>query len=1097
MRIYVVTICFLILGVLEIAAQNSAPVRLASVPKNTTPRIALMEFACDDNSYRSTIAMGNLVSALQVELSGDTNYDWVERVELAKAANEFKLAGLGLVDRSEAIRSGLWVKADWGIFGNISTNASGYRTLLLEIVNLQRADVLAVTNIVLPSADNGPFQMKSEYVPNIVSTLRSLLSQAYDIHINSEKQDTVAFLFLSLHQSMLGDAFGDLDADFRRSLWTESTNSRQFHLLQFQRAGAAMDEANLVLSGLAETDPNSWQKVADHYVWGDARVEDRKTFDWKTKEWRDEQKLDVKLTVWDGRGEPQIISVAVTNETSEALARELTKAVEPLLRRDGTKPIVANIRVRISESIFARFSGLPVNFRFDSPEGRRQWFDAIQLLETACFFNPGNAAAREQLLRLRWGTALPGYNAGSPKAHEELERLSLTQELKSASRNEFFFARRRSDAWGQFVEQFGFTPALPKTNSPSIAAEYVLSAWRPFEMFGYAQENQAAWGVPRDAGLREITEWKNQFGSEFVSRLWKAPEQFNETYRDALKQYFKDFGQPGDEQKLFAGIEAANKDKHEESPKSSPPPRQVQLPRIAELETAQAGDIFSMSPMAFPPPLVEPEIQTISFPSDVQVKGIKFMVFQDEVLWLAVEVAEPLQIRTVNGQIENEFQPVKVDHVRLWKLDVTAHKIQPVTGPLATNDVNSMMFDGDKLWLALNDDGIATLNVKTGEVKRYRSSSGINSTNQIALTKISRGVVAVGGMSDLVLLENGLATWTAFTPTLPQQSFSFGGDLRKIAGLRNRLILYNSQLLLCDVISNTWMRLADPQSLDQIGRINSITGDGSKNFWISSDKGLHEVDPDTGEIQSQWITISPKIQVADGFAFPGHVPARKPDAELVRQIQQKLELRRQLLETKTDTNSSNLGVPGSHLSAGVLSVAPDGDFLWVFTRESTHPLLYHPASRSWVGGLSIKLMGTPTALACGGGKLWMASQLGANVEIMEIDTSALKSIPREHWLSDKVTEQEFAARISGLPEPERALCYFFAGDDVDAIRLLQAPKAAEVDAQSLFLLGISSRESGEADMARQFENDLIAKFPESVFTKVLISRDLKNQKPTP
>jgi len=235
----------------------------------------------------------------------------------------------------------------------------------------------------------------------------------------------------------MGGGFDNLENDFRQSLSAASTNSQKFHLVQFQRSGAAMDEANLVLSGLAETDSNSWEKVADHYVWGDARVNDRKIFDWKTRDWQDERKLEVTLNVWDGRGEPQVVVLTVTNETSEAIGKKLTLAVGPLLRRDLTKPIAENIRSRISDSLVARYTGLPMNFSFDSPEGRRQWFDAVQLLETACFFNPGNAAAPRTIVAFAVGTALPGYNAESPAAQEEFSRLLLTGYLKSASRNEF------------------------------------------------------------------------------------------------------------------------------------------------------------------------------------------------------------------------------------------------------------------------------------------------------------------------------------------------------------------------------------------------------------------------------------------------------------------------------------------------------------------------------------------------------------------------------------------------------------------------------------------------------------------------------------
>jgi hypothetical protein len=1125
MKIWRAVVTLLVVAALEVGAQAG------SVPTAPPPRVALMDFVSEDNSYRSSAALGNLVSVLQAEVSGQTDYDWVERAELEKAANELKMAGLGLIDRSEAIRGGRWVKADWGIFGDISTNFNGNRTLSLEIVNLQRADVLAETNLSLPTPESGPFQMKSEYVANIAPALRTLLSHARKIYSDSEKQDAVAFPFLSLSQSGFGDAVGNLQDDFRRSLFTASTNSQRFHLIQFQRAGAAMDEANLVLSGLAESDSNSWEKVADHYVWGDARIDARKIFHQQTREWQDERKLEVKLNVWDGRGEPQVIALTVTNETSGAVARKLARAVQPLLRRDGAKPVLDNVRNRISDSIFARYTGLPINFSFNSPEGRRDWFDAVQLLETACFFNPGNAAAREQLLRLRWGTALPGYNAGSPTAREELERRMLTQALVSASRNEFFFARRRSEAWGKYVEQFGFKTALAQSNSPSVAAEYVLSAWRPFEMFEYAQENQAKWGVPRDAGFREVTGWQNQFGSEFVSRLLAAPDDpafapesmeffcrslvlsnpeirtrmiekywprlleragksplaFDDAYRHALKLHFEEIGRPGGDQKLLAQLEARNRGDKSDANNNPAPPAQVRLPRAAglESESVQTGDVFPVGPVIFSPPLIEPDIQTISFPSGVQVKGVKSMVFHDDTLWLAVEVAEPLEIKALNGSITKEFEPVLVDRVRLWKLDASVQKLEPVAGPLATNDINSMMFYDNTLWLALNDNGIAALNPKTGELRRYGAPAGIISTNQFALAGTSRGIAAIGGWSDLLFMGNGMETWTGFNPW-PHQNFSYAGNLRQIAGLKGKLLLYNSQVLLCDLESNTWTRIADPPSLDRIGRINSMADDGSKNFWIASDSGLHSVDSNTGRIRSQWIPLLPTVQTIKIPEFLPRGLAHKTDLQLVGRIQQKLQLRRRLLEArKTDTNQPNLFVPDSRLSAGILSVTADADFLWVFTKETTRPLLYHPASQKWVGGFSIDRMGTPSVLACGGGKLWLAARRWEDFAILKIDTSSLKSIPRERWLPDLVSREELTARVSNLPEHERAVYCFFSGNDTAAVELLQNQAEDRLDAESLFLLGSSFAEMGESNRAVHFEQKLAQKFPDSVFTKIL------------
>lgn len=1127
----------LFFGILIIA------LRLTVQAETTTPRIALMDFVSDDNSYRSTVAMGNLASLLQAEVSGDTNYDWVERADLEKAINELKLAGFGLIDRTEAIRSGRWVKADWAIFGDVSTNFNGQRTLTLEIVNLQRADVLTETNISLPSSDNGPFQIKSEYVPQIASTLRTLLAQARGVYLASAKEDAVAFLFLSFTQSGSFDPWGDPEADFRHSLLIESAKNQRFHLVQFQRAGVAMDEASLVLSGLAETDSNAWKKVADHYVWGDAHLDDRKIFDWETREWQDERILHVKLNIWDGGGEPQVVALILTNETSEVAARELTQAIEPLLQPAGTKPIIENVRNQISDSIFARYKGLPVNFWFDSPEGRRQWFDAVQLLETACFFNPANAAAREQLLRLRWGSALGGSDAGKDAAriaHVNADPSLLAQELESASRNKFFFVRRRSEAWGKYVEQFGLTSALAKPGLSSIASEYILSAWEPFKMFEYAQDDRAEWGMPRDTGLREVTQWENQFGSDFVSRLlavpqtpalmvrsteffyrslsitdlptrtrmieqyWpqileqarRSPIEFSD-YMLYLRKYFMEIGQPDGDQKLLAQLDAANKEGTAHQAVSAPP-RLVQLPRLADLDIAQTKDFFSVPPMLFPPPLVEPHSQTISFPAGTEVKGVKAMVFHDDTLWLIVIVSEPLKIETVNGQIEKEFQPVTVDHARLWKLPVNATQPGPVTGPLATNDVNNLMFEGDTLWLALDDDGIAALDVKTGHLQRYDSSTGIIATNQFALASTSRGIAAIGGMNDLTFLDNTDETWRKFPAALPHQNFLYGGDMRKIVGLNEKLLFYNSQMWLCDLVSNTWTRVADTQTLDQIGRADSMASDGKKNFWIGSDSGLHRVESDTGKIRSQWISVSPTIRAAKDFQYPGQAQPYKADSELIKEIQQKLKLRQQMLaDGKTEKRRPNLFVPNSRLDAGIFSMAPDDDFLWVLTKSFTRVLLYHPASQSWVGEFSIRNYGMPPVLACGGGKLWLATQWGHDYSILEMDAEVLKLIPREHWLSDTIFREELDKRLSSMSVQARAVYFFFCGEDAAAVALLKGQPEDKLDAESLFILHACFAEMGESDQANQFEQKLNQAFPDSVFSKVSLSMDSTTQHTTP
>jgi hypothetical protein len=238
--------------------------------------------------------------------------------------------------------------------------------------------------------------------------------------------------------------------------------------------------------------------------------------------------------------------------------------------------------------------------------------DLVRVIETACLFDPGNQTARELLARVRWG-----------------------RNAAYSSENEFFFARRRSDAWRKHVEEFGFGSNCPapinrwwETNS--VASEYVLSAWRPFELFRFSQYDQARWGVPRDAGGRELRGWQRQFAMDFFARLLAAPDDprhlanargyfygalaingdefvvrdprlrkrilvrlwphvlnsqraephgFDDAHRQGLAMHFHELGEIGGEQEWLTQWEAAGRETAEERV-----PGPIQLPRVSTLD---------------------------------------------------------------------------------------------------------------------------------------------------------------------------------------------------------------------------------------------------------------------------------------------------------------------------------------------------------------------------------------------------------------------------------------------------------------------------------------------------------------------------------
>jgi hypothetical protein len=1068
-----------------------------------------MDFVSEDNSYRSTAELENLVTALQAEVARTTGYDWVERAELGRAMDEMKLGGLGRMDRSEMIRGGHWINADWGVFGDISTNLNGARTLSLEVVNFQRADVLAATNLSLPSPRDEPFTLPPGSVSRVATALEALLDQARAVYLDSASEDTAALLFLSCAGG--DDRYVNLEYDFCQALKTEDPGGRRFHLVQFQRPGAAMDEANLVLSGLAESDSNAWKNVADQYVWGNVQVQDDKDFSWTTHQTEDTYRLEAKLHIWGGQGEPQTIELWLTNATVNTLAGELARAAVPWLRRNEAKSAGDDWdrRARISESIDADYHGLPPFFDFDSPAGRQQWYDAVQTLETACFFNPGNAAAREQLLRLRWGTAV----ADTPT---------------SGRHNEFFDARRRSDGWGKYVEQFGFHSALADTHSSSIAAEYVFSTGRVLEMFDFSQDTRTGLGMPTDAGLSAINQWQNQFGAELGARLVAAPEdpavtpwklgffchilevpdpairtQLIKDYwprilaqarqtplpadacRHLLEMHFDEIGQSGGEEKLLAQLQAADDEAQARATATNhpAPAAAISLPRAADFGSGQNSNIFVMPPLVFLVPATAPEVQSISFPAAARVKGVAAMAFHHGILWLAVNLSEPVEVKAMNNQMEKEFQPVMVDHVRLWKLDTHTQTLTPVSGAPATNDISAMLLRGDTLWLALANREVARLDTKTEDWRPCQWAPGVTTTDVGGLAACSRGVVTMGGLSDLCLVAEGTTTLRTFLPGWPPQSNILAGSGSWLAGQGNQLLLFNSGLLLYDSIANAWTRLADDATLHAIGYIWSLAGDAEGDFWIAADSGLHQVVPGTGKIASQWVAVSPVIQATGEPLFPNAPPPPKTASELVREIHRQLQGRARFLAArKADSDLPNRFVPSSRLGSGIRTVAADGDLLWVFPADDTHPLLYDPASQKWVGGFDLQYPGTVSAEACGGGKLWLAAaQPDGSVAILALDTAGLKATPRDQWLPAAVSPTELSAQLAGFSEAQRAVYDFFAGDDAAVIRRLTARAEDQLAPESLFLLALAFEETGQTGPAGRLKQKLAADFSDSVY----------------
>lgn len=473
------------------------------------PRAALLNFVCEDNSYRSTQAAAELTSAVQAMLSSETRVQWVERVELEKIEAEQHLTGLGLIDRSEAIQQGRLANADWAVMGRISTNRPAGRELSLEIVDLKTADLLASTSFVGRPNPAPYFRSDSAQVTSATGLLRELVGEALANRRRIEASRTLALMYIA--HSGTASGVVNLENDLIHALNSSPPGEAPIHVVQMRRLEQASGEAQLTLSGLVQKS-RSRDRIADVFAWGRCSTRESRRLVERSRERVVEPVTDLVMSLWDGGGERIELRVSVTNGVSpDELVRPMVAKISNWIAGRARPTGAENEGGRVSEELTRQALELmrpPPFLALHNKEGQAHWLGAVKILETARFLDSGNPLAAELWTRVRWGSG-----AG---------RLSD---------NEFFFARRRAEAWKNHVTQFGHLSVI--TNEPfgwwttnSIDTEYLLSAWRPFEMLRYGQGNQAQWGVPRDVGGNELREWQRRFGTEFYTRLLGLPVEF-------------------------------------------------------------------------------------------------------------------------------------------------------------------------------------------------------------------------------------------------------------------------------------------------------------------------------------------------------------------------------------------------------------------------------------------------------------------------------------------------------------------------------------------------------------------------------------------
>ncbi len=1113
-----------------------------NLPVGGSVRVALMDFDSDEASYSHQTAARDYSAALQAQMPKVEGIEWVERQDLSRAAVELELSLAFAATESAAARVGKWVKADWLVLGHFRRGAMRKPALHLEVLSLDHAEVLAEGSVEFQGDARPTYRALMNEAALAARSLATLLQQAAT-KVESEKtQTTVAWLSvgtafaLPVPENLLNDGIRRTIASLAPTLTLSgersAAKSGEIRLLRFARPNRALDESELIVSGLVESDPASWLKVADFYVWGEItaapvpdargqRLVDRPMM------------VDIALHVWDGRTEPktfrepeQVVEPGGwSKDATEALCDRLVRAAFPskkpsssLEPERGFRQQVAQMLVDRADKMTDRRSVPPLVHVPNSPENRRWLSEVVQTLEMACFFDPQNQAARGRLVSIRWN---------------ELAKWS--------ARDRFRYEWQASEAWGRYVERFGLE--TPPVVRPPLASmfewggnvpwRYVQSAMTVAQWFGFSGAVQvdmpkdvrdhwhgkmAAELVKRVIAAKDRPEMSNFWGSvlsqslaqgirgpipdpqlrlrlieavwpryvDYINRTKDHDHSALPTIRSGVSQTLAETGRAGTEKTWFDRIDWIDRTGTPSRPsRASSPFDRSRLDGSALLRAPG----FAVLPPEF---ALEPSVIHLpTDPDDRRYRGpmpVSSLSFFRGKLWIVASGEETVATPGISPELERDLTEVRARKGRLWTFDPGTQQVRNAPGGLGTIEVAAICAAGDRLWLA--GDGVASHDPDTGQTKRFGVADGLEVFDTLALAS-TRGMLFVEGTRfEIACHDLNEGRWkTLKLPVPPSRAASSSGPL--LSGAAGKMFCSAGRVWLYDTVDRSWT------NLPEVSGIRAASGDHS-GVWAGGKDGLYFLDITDGTRHSWKPRLYPSWRDSALKGVPYHPGAdmigpslagsKWDEDERVFWSFQRFQRERNHahIQRRLGNRSVDEAKPGTRVPPGAITaLLRDGEFLWIgCSMEAEHCLLLvHQPTFSWVGHL--KLRDAVASLATSNDRLWIGLR-GGNERLLQVDKRVLIATPRPLWRSDEVSEAEMTSAIERRSVREQARHAFFRGDYSRTAQLLEGLGSSVSDVETLFLLAYSHDSLGLAkpQAASRYFMEIISRHPDTAWARV-------------
>jgi Ca2+-binding EF-hand superfamily protein len=1049
-----------------------------------TLRIALTDFTSDENLYQSFRAATDFSQTLQAQVSPSVRCQWIERAEVQKIQNELHMSAFGLIDGGAAIRAGKWLKADVLLTGRFLREGAG-RVLFVEVVDLRRGDVLSDTTIPLQCPTNQPLRRVLTEVAGVATQVRTLLDRAMETYDRVKNLRTITVLFF---ENATGRAeFDRFARDYEKAFDAMAQTNGSWRVLRFPRATRGRDEAELALSGFVESEPGTFGHPADVYVWGSLRAFNNR---------RITDKID--LNVWNGRSEPQVLSIPIsTLNAHDQAARLIDPTLDALQKPDENAP-TDTARQRVAATLLRRVQAIlgTVNAGLmlfpHTLEGRRNLLELAQMLDVVCFLDPENAEAQVQRLRFMGNPML--FNLFDPVP--------------------FWAAWKKSEAWGKWVEHFGFDSLSTNASGAahqSVGADYLYSISDLFDFFHRAERIQM--GFPADVSLNVVSQWEarvmREFGRrcyalrhrtdmgralpgilngmplledsaqqrELIEAIWPQIVAFSRTnyfrldssLQGSISNLYSQLGKRDEAERLFAML-------HLLPSPSTPSPKAIREP-----ESRKLNALFVAPQINVMPPFVEAPFVYVDFPSELQVHRVSSLAWHKNNLWFVSDAMELTSIQAIND-VATELKNLRVERPQVWRYDPAATNLISFGNRLPEGEFPTVLCAfGDRLYVG-STGGVWLVNSESLTFDR-RVDPNIPNVRCYSLAANENKVFVGDGHLSVQVVD--AKTSVATKLTLKRHNPYAPGTAAKLVANGKWVVAFTGSTMLLNTLTGVEQLLDEElyggapiprQSSEDAFPTWMLSGtaDAANTFWIGSSCGLHCFDAQRNEVTNWFVT--PTVTIANPLHSSG---SSFPNADREAAMAAAFKTWRTLRE-QTQQRSEQFGLranplrPTSRLPGPVPALANDGDFLWVASRKdnTNYVLLWHKASARWVG--HFVLPGQILDMVSSEDSLWVGMRGGR--PLLRVLTAPLKSVPASRWVSDQVATTELDV-VKGWPDSEQAVYAFFGGDYSRVIKLLDTENLRELDLESLYLLGCSYDWLGihNSEMAGRYFNEIIAR----------------------